>query len=248
MTTVNGMSDAVWHTTKSPAQVRHTRPAAKRIDPTKALETAIYMCENMAVKFEVEDVDGELLTAAEVYTAQYTGTFEYMVSMQDALRRYKGLTVGQAKGVLNCMRADVQRRMSLPVQGKVVSTERKVKNGTYTVIIGDGSYVTLHLDDADTSRFDNLSAGSQIASYLNGPDNQYSYTGFAFVSGTVVKVWKRYQGANRLTEALDVLLNGDAEQAGKRYAMESGNCYVCNRKLTTPESIEAGIGPTCAGK
>jgi hypothetical protein len=30
--------------------------------------------------------------------------------------------------------------------------------------------------------------------------------------------------------------------------MESGNCYVCSRKLTVPASICAGIGPICAEK
>lgn len=38
------------------------------------------------------------------------------------------------------------------------------------------------------------------------------------------------------------------ERYGRLYAMESGNCWVCGRQLTTLESIEAGIGPVCAGR
>jgi len=34
----------------------------------------------------------------------------------------------------------------------------------------------------------------------------------------------------------------------KRFGRESGRCMVCGRELTNPESIEAGIGPVCAGK
>jgi hypothetical protein len=40
---------------------------------------------------------------------------------------------------------------------------------------------------------------------------------------------------------------GELELAGKAYAVESGNCRRCGRRLTTPESIAAGIGPVCDG-
>ena len=30
--------------------------------------------------------------------------------------------------------------------------------------------------------------------------------------------------------------------------LRESRCCVCNRKLTVPESIEAGIGPECAGR
>lgn len=86
----------------------------------------------------------------------------------------------------------------------------------------------------------------QVACYLSGPDNESSYTQFAFVDGRKRGVWNRYKSSARIVEALDVLLNGDADDAGRRYAMQSGNCYICNRTLTTPESIERGIGPICA--
>jgi hypothetical protein len=34
---------------------------------------------------------------------------------------------------------------------------------------------------------------------------------------------------------------------GYRLLVE-GTCVRCNRRLTTPESIESGIGPVCAGR
>jgi hypothetical protein len=40
----------------------------------------------------------------------------------------------------------------------------------------------------------------------------------------------------------------DRTEAGKAYALASGCCYICNRLLTTPESIADGIGPVCAAK
>lgn len=35
-------------------------------------------------------------------------------------------------------------------------------------------------------------------------------------------------------------------EAAIRYGHELGKCSICNRTLTNPESIEAGIGPVCA--
>lgn len=36
--------------------------------------------------------------------------------------------------------------------------------------------------------------------------------------------------------------------AAMRYGKLSGRCCSCGRELTDPESIDAGIGPICAGK
>lgn len=40
----------------------------------------------------------------------------------------------------------------------------------------------------------------------------------------------------------------DPEAAAVLYGKASGNCSICGRDLTDPESIERGIGPICAGK
>jgi hypothetical protein len=34
----------------------------------------------------------------------------------------------------------------------------------------------------------------------------------------------------------------------REYVLRSSHCGVCGRKLSTPDSIRAGIGPICAGK
>lgn len=36
--------------------------------------------------------------------------------------------------------------------------------------------------------------------------------------------------------------------AAKNYGKETGQCLVCGRTLTNPDSIEAGIGPICASR
>ena len=40
----------------------------------------------------------------------------------------------------------------------------------------------------------------------------------------------------------------DAKGASVLYGRELGRCGVCNRTLTDPDSIAAGIGPVCAGR
>ena len=40
-------------------------------------------------------------------------------------------------------------------------------------------------------------------------------------------------------------LLSDPETAMKQYGIETGSCCMCNRELTNPESVAAGIGPIC---
>lgn len=124
------------------------------------------------------------------------------------------------------------------------------KNGTYTIVLNEaGDYRTLRLVDAPEQY--NMRKGTQIAQYLSGPDNESSYTGFAFVTGTKVNLWKKFDARKSadMIKALNVLLNADRAQQmtlGEAYAIESGNCFVCGRKLTVPTSLHRGMGPKCA--
>jgi len=51
-------------------------------------------------------------------------------------------------------------------------------------------------------------------------------------------------------DGTELLADGSKRQgfwAGEGYTLlREGRCLICNRKLTTPESIETGIGPVCA--
>ena len=120
-----------------------------------------------------------------------------------------------------------------------------VPDGRYTIIWEDG-YKTIRV--SHQGEFDEFMPGRAILSFLSGSDNDRDYTSFAHVDERgQVRVWKRHQGNERLREAVKVLL-GDPKAASQAYARESGCCGICNRSLTTPESIAAGIGPECAKK
>lgn len=155
-----------------------------------------------------------------------------------------------------------------------VTTVPLVRDGTYTVVFthdevrhySDGDSIaadveerrTLRLRDA-TSWAKDLPAGSQVAEFLSGPDNETDFTGFAFVVNGKPRVWRRFRESgstltralpneSRIVQALEHLLGmDDPSEAGYRYALESSRCYRCNHKLTVPASIHRGLGPVCAG-
>jgi hypothetical protein len=148
-------------------------------------------------------------------------------AVEELERRLKAKVEEQAKPEPETFTSDIE------VEGGPV-------DGRYTVVLADGNRRTLFIT---TAKRGNL-AGKRIIKFLSGSDNVSDYTGFGFVDGTRVTMWKRFRDDSILTEAVRVLMN-DPKAAAGAYALESGNCYVCGRTLTTPESIEAGIGPKC---
>ena len=139
-------------------------------------------------------------------------------------------------------------RPAAPVEergnGTTSREETAIPNGYFTVILDDGDHVTLRVRVASEK---SALRGKRIVSYLAGPENTSDYVGCGFVGEDGVRLWKRFQGSERLARALAILAK-DPGAAGKGYALRSGNCYVCGRLLTVPESIQRGIGPECAGR
>lgn len=118
-----------------------------------------------------------------------------------------------------------------------------VPDGRYTIIWGD-HYQTLRVETQDV--FATFMPGAVVLKYLSGANNDRDFTGFGHVDERgEVRVWKKHQANETLREAVKVLL-GDPKAASQAYARESGQCGVCNRTLTTPESLAAMIGPECA--
>ena len=134
------------------------------------------------------------------------------------------------------------------------ATPTDVPGAIYTVVFnGDSSdYETVRIHkQPENSRF---APGKTLVEFLSGPENTFTYTGFGFLYGTEVSLWNRFKKPDgspsseeiaRKVEAIAVILN-DPKAAGIAYAKMSGKCCICNRTLTVPESIDAGIGPVCA--
>lgn len=139
-------------------------------------------------------------------------------------------------------------------------------NGEYTLQNKEtGEHRTFKIATQDKEA--KFAPGKRILSLLNGPDNESNYHGFAFVDDKCVAVWNKCKGTNGkkshfeyYAELFKQLMNHVVQDqqeeievvicfGGREYkVMLSKRCFVCNRKLTTPESIQAGIGPVCAGR
>jgi hypothetical protein len=170
-------------------------------------------------KVEVTDVTEELRQAATAWAVAYTGNFDFMLDMRADARSRQGLSVGKAKGVLNCWRADVNRRP----KGQAAAPKAEVQDGFYT----DGKLVwkvqvAVH------------GSGNQYAKVLSTESGSFVYT-----SGAIGIVRKGVADGSVVPLTLEI-----AKSLGHLY----GRCMVCGRTLTDEGSIAAGIGPICAGK
>jgi hypothetical protein len=200
------------------------------------------------------------IATAHIYARLYRGESGFMQKMRQVAEFGGVLTVRQARAVLNQIHRDgaavLQKRgvpkavaPVAPESPKPVLATQKRLNGYYTVTLPDATYVTLQLEDdfrADQPE------GAQMASYLIGPANGTDYKGFAFI-GTdgALRVWRSAGDVPRQRQALSILFAAtdvDAKEMGLSFARESGRCCVCGRLLTTPDSIEKGIGPVCLRK
>lgn len=115
-------------------------------------------------------------------------------------------------------------------------------DGTITVLLTNGRHFTYRLRTIKGGDLD----GKRIVELLIGQDNNASYKGFGFIAdGDNIRVWKKCRGERFDKHAL--LLQGDAQSVVDEW-MQAGKCRVCGRKLTTPESIKAGMGPVCGGR
>lgn len=121
----------------------------------------------------------------------------------------------------------------------------QIEDGTYTVNYPDGSHRTLKVTTIKGAGF---FGGKQKIGYLSGPDNEAHYTWVGHFEGGRLKIWQR-AGMDELREQrfrrAVATVAGDTARAGLLYALRSGNCYVCGRKLTHPDSLEDGRGPEC---
>lgn len=223
------------------------------------LATTIEALAQREARVALDDMSSEsLYSAAMDYAKNYQGSFPFMVSMQLQVNSSgQWLTEGQAVAVLNCAVADyrynakrnaVQQAEQIVKQAPAApaATTQTVLDGYYTIVNDKtGGYRTIRLQTVEGETV------KQWLSYLCGPDNDTSYKSVGFVVGSEVRIFNKYQGQYKDIEAAARFLlrhSNDIGVFGAAYALRSGKCYVCNRKLTTPQSIADSIGPICKEK
>jgi hypothetical protein len=203
-----------------------------------------------------------LYRAAMQYAQTYSGSFAFMVSMQlqvigTANQSGQWLTKGQAAAVINCAVAEYRynhKANAVKVAQEIINapvnaTTQAVADGWYTIVGPKGGHRTLRLTTISSD--DKGNGVRQWLAYLNGSDNESSYKSIGTVDGTTVRLFNKNVGQySDIVAAANFLVRNASKvgEFGRQYALRSGKCYVCNRKLTTPESIAVGIGPICQSK
>lgn len=215
---------------------------------TPAIEYAAKYATTIQRKFEDQDLkaDAQLITAVEDYLREYTGKFDFVLDVAYKNDMYGRLSIGQLRGVLNCLRAEVLADSKpKPVSFMMPAMLR------YTITHPDGTWTTIRLAASKKH------AGTAIASFLYGPDNETDYRAFAFLKpdGNMFLFAEEFRNnpeiiattKNKVVNALKVLLGtNNLEEYKHAYAQKEGRCCKCGRPLTVKSSIDASMGPICA--
>ena len=124
-------------------------------------------------------------------------------------------------------------------------------------VIAKGFFTVQGADEKHrTFRFKTNSKGQTLIGLMVGQNNITDYAWFGFVDGGIIRFWRtaRYNmmatelpiSHEAVTECFNAII-GNVEQAGKRFATYYKHCSRCGKILTTPESLERGLGAECAG-
>lgn len=121
-------------------------------------------------------------------------------------------------------------------------------NAKVTVSNDKGEHYTYRIRKPDETK-------PHFVSLLTGRDNENSFTymGIFNPSSLTVRTTAKssYREDSKPVKVLQWAIRRIAEgkPVPEGYAIQhEGKCCRCGRTLTTPESIERGIGPECAGK
>ena len=124
------------------------------------------------------------------------------------------------------------------------STYIKLGHGTFT-LVGQKNRYTFKTSSKNESPI--------FVSLLTGSDNtsDYNYIGFIPNSHDKLVAGRKGNASHPAFVALDWYLKALRARSPKAELVEfwhEGTCGHCGRKLTTPRSIELGIGPICESK
>lgn len=126
-----------------------------------------------------------------------------------------------------------------------------IPNGTFTIRSPRGEHRTFKVRAVKNGGL----AGKRVVGLLTGPDNGNDFESFGFVDGDRVRIFRRFVAARGdkpthfqwFGKMVETLVGGNGNVPFPGFEVKaSRSCVRCNRLLTTPESIAAGIGPECA--
>lgn len=182
--------------------------AANRPTETPADQVEAWLGQ-LGRKVEIVDVTDELRLAAQTWAQAWTGTFEFMVDMHVAATGRKGLSFGQAKGTLNCWRADINRRAQTAAENTAGRTP-VTEPGYY---LHDETVYLVQSNKANTNIY-----AKRLVLPREG-------------SGQRAR-WEYASGAIRILDASEGLTVEDAARLGHLH----GYCFCCGKRLDKPRA------------
>jgi hypothetical protein len=213
-------------------------------------------------KFVPEDVTPPLFSAASTYAADYRGTFSFMVEMRQAALGRRGLSLGQAKGVLNCMRAELARaqRQAQPPAPVEALGPVAIEPGLYIVTLATGERVNVRVKALAAPQAERYGAAFKFGVFGFGDTDSSAIWLGTLKENRIVRRWPIRSdeipasylagvrtAAGRIEAALQVLAGRATAQevAGRAFAETAGACFRCGKALTDDLSRARGIGPDC---
>jgi hypothetical protein len=217
---------------KAPATGKADGPS-KSYDERLA-ETIAWLLD-LGRKVEVMDVTHANKRVAGEWLHRYDGDFAFLT---DVRGRGGVKSDGQAKGVLNCIRAQAIRdarpaTTASPAAPVVEVAARVTITAGPTPDVPAGHYAVENEDGV-------------LRFYEVDRPTEGRWAGRTFVSVQASDERHPVRGAAGVAVLTKIAV--DAKAAMIRYGMEIGRCGHCNRTLTDEASRAAGIGPVCASK
>lgn len=167
---------------------------------------------------------------------------DFARSLLDSVQKYGELTEKQH---------DSAMRMKHKVEAKRREREQNRTQPAVKIELGQ------LLEKFETARASGLKFPKmRVAGFvINRAGDDSRNPGYLYVKrdgtyiGKVSPKGEFFRGRDCTDEDVEALreIEGDVYEAAVRYGRETGKCSCCGRVLTDPASIEAGIGPICAG-
>lgn len=114
-------------------------------------------------------------------------------------------------------------------------------NGFYTLVFPCGTHKTFRVR-MEKGKL----AGKRTLAMMTGPSVECGeFLSFAFVAENGFAIWKK-QKTEKLKQYAGLIWDlARGEKIEDYELLIAKRCLMCNRTLTTPESNESGVGPTC---
>lgn len=158
------------------------------------------------------------------------GSFNFAQSMWNALSSYGHLTEGQIGAVRRCLEGEAKNNQKDRAAGVQVHNLHRVMQRHAKFYAGD---VTISRRNSDQLCWIKHKSSEKVVGKID--------------SG-VLTLWNRPGIDKAAIEAMMIEFDGAPLQTAMKYGKLAGRCCSCGRDLTNDDSIEAGIGPICAGK